>query len=130
MQDHVSRASHCPSPCWELNQPRLKTLLSLPGKPSRQLLAAGTPPLDPWHHRVPKPSSPPALNCPLYTGGEGIIKTQQSWSEDNESLLNLMLCCCCFVLGPHLLHMEVPKLGVGSELQLLGYTTATATWDP
>ena len=26
--------------------------------------------------------------------------------------------------------MEVPRLGVESELQLLAYTTATATWDP
>ena len=27
----------------------------------------------------------------------------------------------------HLRHMEVPRLGVRSELQLLGYTTAIAT---
>ena len=35
-------------------------------------------------------------------------------------------------LEPHPRHMEVPKLGVESELQLLAYTTATATatWDP
>ena len=26
--------------------------------------------------------------------------------------------------------MEVPRLGVQSELQLLAYTRATATWDP
>ena len=26
--------------------------------------------------------------------------------------------------------MEVPRLGVESELQLMAYTTATATWDP
>ena len=33
--------------------------------------------------------------------------------------------------GPHLQHMEVPRLGVTSELQLLAsaITTATATWD-
>ena len=30
-------------------------------------------------------------------------------------------------LGPHLRHIEVPKLGVESELQLPGYATATAT---
>ena len=28
-------------------------------------------------------------------------------------------------LGPYLRHMEVPRLGVESELQLLVYTTAT-----
>ena len=37
--------------------------------------------------------------------------------------------CFCF-LGPHLRHMEVPRLGVKSELQLLAYTIATATEDP
>ena len=34
----------------------------------------------------------------------------------------------CF-LGSHLWHMEVPRLGVKSELQLPAYTTATATPD-
>ena len=34
----------------------------------------------------------------------------------------------CF-LGPHLRHMEVPNLGVKSELELPAYTTATATRD-
>ena len=33
-------------------------------------------------------------------------------------------------LGLHLRHMEVPKLGVQSELQLPAYTTATAMRDP
>ena len=41
---------------------------------------------------------------------------------------------CLFVLvffiGPHLQHMEVPRLGVDSELQLPADTTATATWGP
>ena len=35
----------------------------------------------------------------------------------------------CF-LRPHLRHMEVPRLGVESKLQLPAYTTATATSDP
>ena len=33
-------------------------------------------------------------------------------------------------LGTHLRHMEVPRLGVESELQLPAYTTATETQDP
>ena len=33
-------------------------------------------------------------------------------------------------LGPNPQHVDVPRLGVESELQLLAYTTATATWDP
>ena len=35
-----------------------------------------------------------------------------------------------FFLGPHLWHMEVPRLGVQLELQLPVYTIATATPDP
>ena len=35
----------------------------------------------------------------------------------------------CF-LGPLLQHMEVPRLGVTSELQLPAYTTTTAMQDP
>ena len=34
-----------------------------------------------------------------------------------------------FFLGPHLWHMEVPRLQVQLELQLLAYATATATQD-
>ena len=33
------------------------------------------------------------------------------------------------LLGPHLQHMEVPRLGVKSELQLPAYTTAIAMQD-
>ena len=32
--------------------------------------------------------------------------------------------CLFFFLGPHLWHIDVPRLGVESELQLLDYTTA------
>ena len=35
-----------------------------------------------------------------------------------------------FFLRPHLPHVEVPRLGVESELQLPAYATATATQDP
>ena len=41
----------------------------------------------------------------------------------------ILLIYFCF-LGPHLRHMEVPRLGVASELQLPAHTTATATPDP
>ena len=36
----------------------------------------------------------------------------------------------CFLLGLHPRHMEVPRLGVESELHLWAYTITTATWDP
>ena len=42
--------------------------------------------------------------------------------------MNLFLFIYLFS-GPHLQHMEAPRLGVKSELQLPTYTTATATWD-
>ena len=35
-----------------------------------------------------------------------------------------------FFLGSHLWHMEIPRLRVKSELQLLAHTTATAMADP
>ena len=35
-----------------------------------------------------------------------------------------------FFLGPHWWHMEVPRLGVKLEIQLLAYTTATAALYP
>ena len=40
----------------------------------------------------------------------------------------LFVCFFCF-LGLHPQHMEIPRLGVESELQLPAYTTATATQD-
>ena len=40
-----------------------------------------------------------------------------------------VLQCFSFILGPRPRHMEVPRLGVKSELQLPAYTTATALPD-
>ena len=36
----------------------------------------------------------------------------------------------CLFSGPHLRHMEVPRLGVSSELLLPAYIRATATPEP
>ena len=47
----------------------------------------------------------------------------------SQILLSHLIFFFCF-LGPHPRHMEVPRLGVESELQLPAYTTATATPDP
>ena len=46
----------------------------------------------------------------------------------SHSATQLSVFLFCF-LGPHPWHVEVPRLGVESELQLPAYTTATATWD-
>ena len=34
-----------------------------------------------------------------------------------------------YFLGPHLQHVEAPRLGIESKLQLPAYTTVKATWD-
>ena len=44
--------------------------------------------------------------------------------------LSFFLSFFFFFLGPHPRHMEVPRLGVESELQLPAYATATATATP
>ena len=53
------------------------------------------------------------------------IYTCNPWGLDN-FFFNFLL----FFLGPHPWHMEVSRLGVKLELQLLAYNTDTATWDP
>ena len=42
----------------------------------------------------------------------------------------LSFCLSVVFLGPHWRHMEVPRLGSWSELQVPAYTTATAMPDP
>ena len=41
----------------------------------------------------------------------------------------LFVCLFVFILGPLLWLMEVPRLGVEPELQLLATATATAAWE-
>ena len=49
-----------------------------------------------------------------------------AFSQCTEMKLIFFVCVCLFVfLGLHPWHMEVPRLGVKSELQLPAYTTAT-----
>ena len=43
-----------------------------------------------------------------------------------QEMLNFVFCFA--FLGLHLQHMEVPRLGVKSELQLLDYATDMAMW--
>ena len=45
-------------------------------------------------------------------------------------LISLFSCLFVYFVGAYPYHMEVPRLGVESELQLLAYATATSTWDP
>ena len=45
-------------------------------------------------------------------------------------ILSYFFCLFVFILGPHPRHMEVPRLGVESELWPPAYTSTTATQDP
>ena len=46
------------------------------------------------------------------------------------NILERIIIIIIYFLGLHLGYMEVPRLGVESELQLSAYTTATAMQDP
>ena len=48
------------------------------------------------------------------------------WSSHAEAAISDFFCLFLTFLGPYLLHMEVPRLEVESELQLLAYVTAHA----
>ena len=54
---------------------------------------------------------------------------QKKVSSSQNYRYSLLLLHFCF-LGPYPWHLEIPRLGVQSELQLSACTTATATSDP
>ena len=59
------------------------------------------------------------------------FRSYKSYKMYNE----IVFCFAClfiyiFFLGPHLWHMEIPRVGVESNLQLPSFGTATATPDP
>ena len=56
----------------------------------------------------------------------GNIRSLTPWATVGTPTLNLFF--IFRFLGLHLQHMEIPALGVESELQLLAYTTAKAIW--
>ena len=59
------------------------------------------------------------------------IPFAQGWCNGLQKFLDrsLFFFFFCFI-GPHLWHMDVPKLAAESELQLPAYTIAIATRDP
>ena len=62
----------------------------------------------------------------VFVGQEAV--TQGPGYQEAGIFVSHFILFVCF-LGLHLGHMEVPRLRVKSELQLLAYTTATATPD-
>ena len=75
--------------------------------------------------RVPK-----LFTCPLSSHSSQPFQREFScpWTllkrKPGVGLFSVLLC----FLGPHLWHMEVPRLGTEMELQLPAYATATAMW--
>ena len=71
---------------------------------------------------------------PERSGGSRKRKRQKAKGPRTSMRLASVCVCVCVsslvFLGPHLQHVEVPRLGVERQLQLLAYTTATATLDP
>ena len=63
-----------------------------------------------------------------YNGHMRLSENLKSTEELNFLILMIVVVVVVF-LGPHLRHMEVPRLGVEMEPQLPAYTTATAMWD-
>ena len=75
-----------------------------------------------WHVEVPRPGTEPCHSN----------DTRSFNCQATRELLILFfkfLFIFMLSLGPHLWHIIVPGLGVELELQLLAYTTATATSD-
>ena len=68
-----------------------------------------------------------------YGASQAGVKSELKLPANPRTAFYFILLIYLFILvfgGPHPGHMEVPRLGVESELQLLGCTTATATQDP
>ena len=59
-----------------------------------------------------------------------ITENMQKHTKICKQMFKEALFFFCLFLGPHPWHMEVPSLGVKSELYLPAYATATATRDP
>ena len=68
--------------------------------------------------------------CSRAFNGSPLPRGNQFQVLDQEYVFYLYLFIYFFFLGPHLWHMEVPRIAVNSELHLPAYATATAPWDP
>ena len=70
----------------------------------------------------------PKVTPPVSSRGKALIPQGSSLDDTHTLFCSVLFCYFCF-LGPHLWHMEVPRLGVQSEIQPPVYTTATAMQD-
>ena len=71
------------------------------------------------------------IACSIWLFGKYITPNMSKLNFPCPGLLSLSHLIFLFFLSwPHLWQVEVPRLGVRSELQLLPYATATAALDP
>ena len=82
-----------------------------------------------WHMEVPGLWVKLELQLLAYTTVAAILDLSCIYDLPLSLYQHRFLFFFCF-LGPHSQHMEVLRLGVTSELQLLAYTIATAMQDP
>ena len=69
--------------------------------------------------------------APVFLAVEGQVWTSGTKAPFSSSpSMTVMFLFFAFFWGPHLWHMEFPRLEVKSELQLPAYTRATAMPDP
>ena len=70
----------------------------------------------------------------LRPGAWHLVAQVAEAGKKEQAQLPPWVCIFCFIyffyLGLHLCHVEVLRLWVELEPQLLAYTAATATWDP
>ena len=71
-----------------------------------------------------------AIRFPPGLPGQQPDGENPTWASAVSELQNHFCILFYFFLGLYLQHMEVPRLGVESELQLPASATATETWDP
>ena len=76
-----------------------------------------------WSYPKRSPRDCSSLYCINHVGWGK--KKDDKWQVSYQHIYHI-----CFFLGPHLQLMEVPRLEVKSELQLLAYPTATTKPDP
>ena len=76
------------------------------------------------HKKEVRAGSPTSPQTDGTIAGKGHICPGSGFRNNVEKNLFLLF------LGSHLWHMDIPRLEVKSELQLLAYATATATPDP
>ena len=105
---------------------------AVPGRRGEDQPSQDTPCVIRWAHAPPHQ---PSLEHPLLGVGQTddfkLFTDEAPESHCRSSCYPFFFFFLVFLpfLGPLPWHMEVPRLGVHSELQPPAYTTATATWN-